>query len=133
MRSGFSMLLGGCIVAQGLFLASADRAYAVATFSKEFVAKYVDKESDKPHEKALAEAVAKVKCNVCHEGKKKKDLNVYGAALGELLDKKADAKNVEKIQAALEQVGAMKSDPEDANSPTFDELFRQGKLPGEQP
>ena len=70
------------------------------------------------------------KCNVCHVGKSKKDRNAYGHALADLLDKKEDAKDVAKIRAALEKVAGMPSDPAKADSVTFGDLIKQGKLPG---
>ena len=41
-----------------------------------------------------------------------------------------DAKDEEKIAAALEKVGKMPSDPENKESPTYAELIADGKLPG---
>ena len=104
-------------------------AKAIPTFKKQFEAKYVKKEGGSAEEQALAGAVKKIKCNVCHVGKKKKDRNAYGQALSELLDKKEDKKNLEKIDAALDTVAEQNSDPNDENSPTFGELIAQGKLP----
>jgi hypothetical protein len=63
-------------------------------------------------------------------GKSKKDHNAYGIALAERLDKKEDAKNVEKIKKALEEVAALSSDPSKADAPTFGKLIEEGKLPG---
>jgi hypothetical protein len=63
-------------------------------------------------------------------GKSKKDRNAYGNALAEKLDKKEDAKNVEKIRKALEEVAALPSDSAKADSPTFGALLAEGKLPG---
>jgi hypothetical protein len=81
----------------------------------------------------LAAAVEEAKCNVCHVGKSKKDRNAYGHALAERLDKKEDAKNVEKIRKALEEVAALSSDPAKADAPTFGQLIAEGKLPGGAP
>ncbi len=78
----------------------------------------------------LATEVETAKCNVCHAGSSKKDRNAYGNALADLLDKKEDAKNPEKIRQALEKVAGMPSDPAKADSPTFGALIEQGKLPG---
>ena len=111
-------------------LAAVQSAHAIPAFNKEFENKYVKKEPANDSEKALAAAVAKVKCNVCHAGKTKKERNEYGKALKGLLDKKTDIKNIPKIQKALETVAGMKSDPKDPSSPTFGELIEQGKLPG---
>ena len=79
------------------------------------------------------------KCYVCHvKGQKKKVRNVYGEALSKLLDKdnfKAARRKAEpdkamaEVQAALEKVEAMKVDPKAADSPTFGDLLKAGKLP----
>jgi hypothetical protein len=114
----------------GALLAQVDTAHAIDPFKKEFEAKYVKAEPGTPEEMALTAAVKKAKCNVCHVGVKKKDKNAYGLALDALLDKKADAKDKAKIQESLDKVAEMKSDPNDAASPTFGELIKQGKLPG---
>ena len=96
----------------------------------EFKAVYVKPDSANPAEKALAAEVETAKCNVCHKGSSKKERNGYGDALADRLDKKEDAKNVEKIRKALETVAAMPSDPAKADAPTFGALIEQGKLPG---
>ena len=59
----------------------------------------------------------------------KKERNAYGNALAERLDKKEDAKNVEKIRQALSEVAALSSDPAKPDAPTFGALIEQGKLP----
>ncbi|HEY1600791.1 MAG TPA: hypothetical protein VGG64_14375 [Pirellulales bacterium] len=110
---------------------SLNTAYAIKPFKDEFDAKYV-KDSNNAE---FVEAVKKANCNLCHgknaEGKDdKKVRNAYGMALDKLLDKKEDAKNKEKIQAALDTVAAEKSNPDNPNAPTFGELIKQGKLPG---
>lgn len=115
----------------GALLAQIDSAHAIDPFKKAFDAKYVKASPSTPEEKALAEAVKQAKCNVCHVGVKKKDKNAYGIALDELLDRKTDAKDMDKINDALEKVAAMKSDPKNDASPTFGELISQGKLPSE--
>ena len=123
-------LLVICGLMVGSVLARIESAHAVAPFKKEFEEKYVKKDPTTPEEKALAAAEMQAECNVCHVGTKKKDHNAYGTALAALLDKKTDTKDTAKIQAALDKVAEMKSNPNDANSPTFGELIKQGKLPG---
>lgn len=99
-------------------------AFAIKQFADEFKAMYVKDGTP------LAAAVEEAKCNVCHVvGKSKKEHNVYGLALAERLDKKEDAKNVEKIKKALEEVAALSSDPSKADAPTFGKLIEEGKLP----
>lgn len=117
----------------GALLASLEPAQAVDAFKKEFEAKYVKKDGGSPEEVAFAAAVGKAKCNVCHYGTNKKNRNDYGKALDELLDKKADVKDKEKIAAALDTVADMKSKPGDESAPTFGDLIKQGKLPSEEP
>lgn len=103
------------------FVAIGGAAFAIPPFGKEFDAMYVKPGSD------LEAKVKEVKCNLCHEGTKKTDRNAYGMALSELLDKKADAKNPDKIRKALETVAAKPSNGD--GSPTFGELIKMGKLP----
>ena len=111
----------GIVVALGA-AASGGQAFAIKQFADEFTAMYV--EDGKP----LAAEVEKAKCNVCHVGKSKKDRNAYGEALAELLHKKEDKSNKEKIRKALETVAAQPS--AGAGSPTFGDLIKEGKLPG---
>lgn len=100
-------------------------AMAIKDFFDEFKQKYV-KPDGNADDKKFAEAVEKVKCNVCHKGKSRKNRNAYGEALDKLLDKKKDAKDKKKIQKALDTVADEKS-PE---GPTFGELIKEHKLPG---
>jgi adenosylmethionine-8-amino-7-oxononanoate aminotransferase len=106
---------------------SARHAFAIKQFADEFKAVYVKEGTP------LAAAVEEAKCNVCHVGKSKKDRNSYGHALAERLDKKEDAKNVEKIRQALVEVAALSSDPTKPDAPTYGALIDQGKLPGGDP
>jgi hypothetical protein len=109
---------------------SAREAFAIKQFFEEFKAVYVKPESTDPAEKALVAEVETAKCNVCHAGSSKKERNAYGDALAKRLNKKDDAKNVEKIKKALEEVAALPSDPAKADSPTFGALLKEGKVPG---
>lgn len=94
---------------------------------------YVKADPTTEAEISLAEAVKEAKkCNVCHVGTDKKKRNAYGEALSELLDKKADLKNVEKIQAALKQVADLPSVADDPDAPTFGDLISAGQLPAGQ-
>ena len=122
-------LLSTCCVAIIALGVMSQPALAVKAFSDQFMKLYkVDKKAEKQTE--FSEAVLKAKCFTCHQGKKKKDRNLYGMELSVLLDKKKDAKNPEKIVEALEKVATMHSDPKDKKSPTFGELIKAGKLPG---
>ena len=120
--SGHALFVGAAVM---VFAGGPVReAYAIPKFAEEFKAMYVKDGTP------LAAAVEEAKCNVCHMGKSKKDHNAYGNALAERLDKKEDAKNVEKIRKALEEVAALPSDPAKADAPTFGQLIADGKLPG---
>jgi hypothetical protein len=128
-----ALLLMVCAVC--LFGLTLHSAHAIPAFKKEFDDRYVKKDSTEPAEKALAEAVKQAKCSVCHgknaQGKDdKKVRNSYGMALSDLLDMKADIKNKEKIQQALEKVEGEHSVKDDPKSPTFGDLIKEGKLPG---
>ena len=114
-------LIAGVIVATfvGAFIVSASPAFAVKQFYDEFKEVYVNKGN------LDASAVAKAKCNICHEGKSKKDKNAYGKLLDQLLDRKKDAKNPEKIRQALAAVESQKS----PSGQTYGSLFKEGKLP----
>jgi hypothetical protein len=118
--------LGVVWLGRGAPQASADKA-----FRDQFVAAYVKADSDDAKDKTFSEAVEKAKCNICHEGKVKKNRNDYGKALGELLSRKTDTENKEKILAALKTVEAKHVNPKDDKSPTFGERIRAGKLPVE--
>jgi len=102
-------------------------AFAIKQFFDEFKGMYVKPDSSEANDKALAAEVETAKCNVCHAGTSKKERNAYGNALADLLDKKEDAKNVEKIRDALKTVAAM---PSGTDGATFGDLLKQGKLPG---
>jgi hypothetical protein len=114
-------------VALGLVM-WASPALAVKEFKDEFEAKYVKPDSKNPNDTALVKAVQEAKCLVCHEGKSKKNRNAYGSQLNKLLTQD-DKENKEKIKAALEKVAAIKADAKNAQSPTFGDLIKQGKLP----
>ena len=121
-RSSFAVMVG---VAVAIVVGASSRpAFAIKQFFEEFKTVYV--KADTP----LAAEVETAKCNVCPAGTSKKERNAYGNALAELLDKKEDAKNVEKIRASLEKVAGMSSDPAKPDAPTFGALIEQGKLPG---
>lgn len=101
-------------------------AQAIPQFQKEFITLYVgaDKTTD------FAKLVKQASCFSCHQGKLRKNRNAYGAQLAELLDKKADKKNPEKIVESLKKVAELHSVADDDKSPTFGDLIKEGKLPG---
>jgi cytochrome c2 len=108
---------------------AAQPAKAIKQFRDEFVAKYMKPDSQDPKDKAFSAAVDEAKCNLCHMGASKKDRNAYGKALDELLDRKTDKDNKEKIAEALDKVAKTKSNLDDPGSPTFGDLISEGKLP----
>jgi hypothetical protein len=55
---------------------------------------------------------------------------LYGQELAKLLHKETDHDNNAKINEALEQVAAMKVEPNNTHSPTFGAMIELGKLPG---
>ena len=132
-------LIIGALSALWTLGANVERAGAVAFFKKGFEARYVKEEPSTDAEKSIAAAVKQTKCYVCHvKGQKKKIRNIYGEALSKLLDKdnfKASRRKAEpdkamaEVQAALEKVEAMKVDPKAADSPTYGDLIKAGKLP----
>ena len=105
------------------FSVMASSTYAIPPFFKQFQIKY-DESAD-----GYADTVKEAKCLVCHQGKKKKNLNSYGTALSAHLSKK-DKKDVDKIVAALDTVAAESSDSEKKDAPTFGDRISEGKLPG---
>ena len=116
-----------CLAVVGVAVAAGGltrEAFAIKQFADEFKAMYVKEGTP------LAAAVDEAKCNVCHLPASTKERNAYGHALAERLDKKEDAKNVEKIKKALEEVAALSSDPSKPDAPTFGKLIEEGKLPG---
>jgi cytochrome c2 len=121
----WGVMLGAMVVV--VVGASSRPAFAIKEFFDEFKAVYVKPDSSDANDKALVAEVETAKCNVCHVGSSKKERNSYGNALADLLDKKEDKKNQEKIRQALDTVAAM---PSADGAPTFGELLKQGKLPG---
>jgi len=119
------LVLGAMVVV--VVWAAPRPAFANKEFFDEFNAVYVKPDSSDANDKALVAEVETAKCNVCHVGSSKKERNSYGNALADLLDKKEDKKNQEKIRTALDTVAAM---PSADGAPTFGELLKQGKLPG---
>lgn len=105
-------------------LMPAATANAVEQFFEQFKALYVDP-AGSDSEQVLAKMVSAVKCNVCHVGESKKNRNAYGEALSELLDKKNDKNNIDKIQAALIRVAGT----EGPDGTTFGARLAAGRLP----
>jgi len=128
MRNFGLMLLAGLLMTCGLTRPAA----AIKPFQVEFEKLYVGDGSESELDTLFKDKeLKKFRCLTCHQGKKKKkNRNAYGMQLSELLDKKKDKKDKEKIVEALKKVAEMRSNPEDDSSPTFGELIAEGKLPG---
>jgi hypothetical protein len=105
-------------------------AYAVEPFFVELQAKYVKPDSQEPSDVALQAAFEQAGCTICHPGDDKQRLTRYGGHVGARINK-FDAEKKDKIHQAFDEVGALRSDPHDRRSPTYDQLFRQGKLPAD--
>jgi hypothetical protein len=105
----------------------ASPASAVLQFQLAFKKEYIDTLKDKK----FAEEVNKadVKCLMCHQGKNRKNHNAFGLEVKKLLTKK-DAKNTEKIAAALKKALAMHVDPKNEKSETYMDRLQAGKWPG---
>ena len=105
----------GRTVAVAMVLANQDRVEARPKYLKSFATK----------DSGVAAQAKKVKCGVCHVGKKKKNRNDYGKALAKAL-KKRGAIIPKAIDAALTETEAAKN----ARGVTFGSLIKAGKLPG---
>ncbi len=137
-------IAAGMVSAGVVFGVCAPSSWGVPEFEEEFRELYYKPDSDNPRAKAFADAVdgittetntpdgsKKTACTLCHaDGQNKKQRNDYGKALDALLNRRQDAKNKEKIQAALKKVAKMKK-PKAGK--TYLELMREGKLPGAAP
>lgn len=99
-------------------------AFAYKQFMEEWMELYITDDTDEQ----LSADAKQAKCFICHQGKKKDNHNPYGIHFVERLGK-GDRKDVEKIVAAIKEVGDLPSSQE-TGSPTYAELIAEGKLPG---
>ena len=115
------------VVAMLALLTTARPASAILPFYNAFKKDYLDKLEDKK----FAEEVNKAsnRCFLCHQGKNRKNHNVMGEELAKLLDKKKDAKDIEKISASIKQVLEMHVDPKDDKSETYLDRLNASKWP----
>jgi len=116
------------VAAMLIGLVSARPAGAVLQFYNVFKTEYLEKHPDKEYVAALTKASDK--CYVCHQGKNRKHHNEFGLHLVDLLDRKKDMKDVEKIKAAIAKVVAMHVDPKDEKSETYADRIKASKWPG---
>ena len=110
-----------------LVSATARPAAAVLQFYKVWETEYLTNHPDKDYA-ALVKKPAN-RCFVCHVGKKRTHRNAYGAQMEEALDWKKDAKDKEKILAAIKAAGEKHVDPNDDSSETFADRIEASKFP----
>lgn len=115
--------LGLAVVVAIVWGPNLQQAGAKPPYKKQWDEMYMKEGS--PMFKALE---GKSNCNICHQGKNRKNRNAYGQAIAKFLEK-GDEKKPEKIVAALEKAAAEKSDPNNSDSPTFGKLIEEGTLP----
>ena len=115
------------LVVAVLLSTTAQPAAAVLQFYKVWEAEYLANHPDQDYA-ALVKKPAN-RCFVCHVGKKRTHRNAYGAQMEELLEWKKDAKDKEKILAAIKAAGEKHVDPNDDSSETFGARIAAGKFP----
>ena len=103
-------------------------AEAVVQFYMEYKKAYLDTHPDKEYAAAVNKAADR--CFICHQGKNRKNHNAFGIHLVELLDRKTDLRDKEKINAAIKKVVEMHVDPKDENSETYLDRIKASKWPG---
>lgn len=119
------------LLLMGLATMATRRASAFAEFHKQWVETYVDDSDESEEAKDYERLVAKGKyrCLVCHQGKKKDNHNPYGKLfIGKI--GKDDKKDADKIAKVIKEIGEMKSDADDDDSATYDELIEKKEFPG---
>jgi hypothetical protein len=125
MRSVCSIM-----VATFMFVVFTPRpASAILDFYKVYKAEYLDNHKDKKYVAEVDKGTNK--CFVCHQGRKsKKNHNLFGKPLVEMLDKIKDKKDAKKIKESLAKVVAMPVDPKDKKSETYLDRINASKWPG---
>ncbi len=108
--------------------APAPPARAIEEFYKAFEAKYIKPESTKQNDVLLIIAFEQARCALCHPGDDKHTLSSYGAEVGWRVNK-YDKGDKKKIRKALEEVGTLRVDSRNPKSPTYADLFKEGRLP----
>ena len=116
------------VLALLLVIGVARPSFAVLQFYMQYKKDYLDNHSDKEYAETVNKSANR--CFVCHQGKKnKKNRNAFGDQLTELLDWKKDAKDKEKIAAALKKAVATHVDPKNDKSETYLDRIRASKWP----
>jgi len=101
---------------------------AIMQFYVEYKKEYLDNHPDKEYAELVNKAANR--CFVCHQGKNRKNHNAFGIHLVDLLDKKKDMRDKEKIAAALKKVVEMHVDAKDEKSETYLDRIKASKWPG---
>jgi hypothetical protein len=115
--------------AAAVFVSSfANPALAVVQFYNVYAKQYLDTHPDKEYAAAVKKPA--VRCLVCHQGKSRKNHNAFGEHLDELLDRKKDIRDIEKVTAVLQKVVEMRVDPKDDKSETYLDRIKASKWPG---
>lgn len=116
------------ILLVGLYVSTISRpAAAVLQFYKVWETEYLTNHPDQEYAKLVKKPANR--CFVCHVGKKRTHRNEYGAQMEEALDWKKDAKDKEKILAAIKAAGEQHVDPNDESSETFAQRIEASKFP----
>jgi hypothetical protein len=116
------------LLAAALAWGAARPALAILQFYKVWDEVYLKENENKEFVEQVRNP--RVRCLVCHQGKNRKHHNPYGIHLVEPLDKKKHIRDPEAVREALAELGEMHIDPDDEDSPTYDELIQAGQLPG---
>jgi hypothetical protein len=124
MRQLLSILVISAVVAASW----AKPAQAVVQFYNVYAKQYLDTHPDKEYAAAVKKPA--VRCLVCHQGKSRKNHNAFGEHLDELLDRKKDIRDIEKVTAVLKKVLEMHVDPKDEKSETYLDRIKASKWPG---
>jgi cytochrome c2 len=111
-----------------LVLCAARPAGAIIQFYQEYKKMYLEDHKDKKYVEEVDKGTNK--CFVCHQGKKRTNQNKFGLPLVDMLDRKKDSKDKEKIQAAIKKVAEMHVDPKDKKSETYLDRIKASKWPG---
>ena len=124
MRSVCFLMLAALLI----IASTAQPAAAVMQFYNEYKKAYLDNHPDKEYVKAVTKPADR--CFTCHQGKSRKNHNVFGKPLVELLDRKKDIRNKEKIAAAIKKVMETRVDPKNDKSETYLDRVKASKWPG---
>lgn len=110
------LMMVAAAAAVALWICTSTMAEARPKYKTAWDARYMKDGSE------IKKALGTSNCNVCHQGKNRKNRNAYGMAI----DKALGAKNVmdaEKIEAALEKAEKEKAAGSDK---TFGDLIKDG-------